>query len=229
MTSSGAFVTLVTGNGLVAGMVGEIVVSGGNLNLLVYAYIPKPLVWTGGDINLPTTWDRAVSINWLAGATPSVFNIYDSVTFNAVGSTNPVVNLASTLVPGSVTVNTISNNYTLSTSSGGQIAGGAGLLKIGTNTLFLNTVNTYSGGTTVSNGVLKIGIDNAIPSTGLGDVTNVSPAVIDLGGFNDTIGALNGNGTIDDTGGASVLTVGVTMTTAELLPVSCKTRRGRWV
>ena len=209
MTSSGAFVTLVAGSGLVAGMVGEIVVSGGDMNLLVYAYTPKPLVWTGGDISLPTTWDRQNTTNWLNGVTPSVFNIYDGVTFNAVGSTNPTVSLVSTLVPGSVTVNTISNDYTFSTTGSGQIAGGAGLLKTGTNILFLNTANTYSGGTTVSNGTIKIGIADAIPSTGLGDVTNLSPSVIDLNGFNDTIGALNGNGTVDVTGGgSSVLSVG---------------------
>ena len=207
MTSSGAFVTLATN--LVAGMVGEIVVSGGDMNLLVYAYTPKPLVWTGGDISLPTTWDRAVTINWLNGVTPSVFNIYDGVTFNSVGSTNPIVSLASTLVPGSVTVNTISNDYTFTTTSGGQIAGGAGLLKLGTNTLFLNTANTYSGGTVVSNGAIKIGVADAIPSTGLGNVSIISPGSIDLNGFNDTIGALTGNGTVDITsGGASILTIG---------------------
>jgi autotransporter-associated beta strand protein len=94
-------------------------------------------------------------------------------------------------------------------SGSGQIAGGTGLTKKNAGTLNLNTANTYSGGTTVSNGVIKIGIDNAIPSTGLGDVTNVSPAVIDLNGFADTIGALNGNGTIDITsGGSSILSVG---------------------
>jgi autotransporter-associated beta strand protein len=207
ITSSGAFVTIVLGNGLVAGMVGEIVASGNSLNLLVYPYTPKGLVWTGNDPLLPGIWDRQVSTNFLNGATPSVFNIYDTALFNATGIAQPTVTLASTLVPGGVTVDTSAGDYTLTGS--GQIAGGTTLLKKSAGTLNLNTANTYSGGTVVSNGVIKVGIDNAIPSTGLGDVTNVSPAVIDLNGFADTIGALNGNGTIDITsGGSSVLSVG---------------------
>jgi autotransporter-associated beta strand protein len=207
VTSSGAFVTIVTGSGLAPGMVGEIVASGADLNLLVYAYTPKSLVWTGNDPLLPGVWDRQVSTNFLNGATPSVFNIYDTVLFNVTGIAQPTATLASTLVPGGVTVDTASGDYTFTGS--GQIAGGTSLLKKSTGTLNLNTVNTYSGGTTVSNGVVKIGIDNAIPSTGLGDVTNVSPAVIDLNGYANTIGALNGNGTMDITsGGSSVLSVG---------------------
>jgi len=206
-TSSGAFVTIVTGSGLAPGMVGEIVAASGNLNLLVYAYTPKSLVWTGNDPLIPGTWDRQVSTNFLNGATPSVFNIYDSALFNAIGIAQPNVTLASILVPGGVVVDTSAGNYTFGGS--GQIAGGTSLIKVGAGTLFLNTANTYSGGTVISNGVIKIGITDAIPSTGLGDVTNVSPAVIDLNGWSDTVGALNGNGTVDNTGGnTSILTVG---------------------
>ncbi|MDR3458377.1 MAG: autotransporter-associated beta strand repeat-containing protein [Verrucomicrobiae bacterium] len=205
-TSSGAFVTIVTGSGLAPGMVGEIVAAGGSLNLLVYAYTPKSLVWTGTDPLLPATWDRQVSTNFLNGATPSVFNIYDSALFNATGIGQPVVTLAFTLVPGGVTVDTTAGNYTFAGS--GQIAGGTSLVKVNAGTLFLNTVNTYSGGTVISNGVIQVGIDNAIPSTGLGDVTNASPAVLDLNGHQDTIGALDGNGTVDTTGGNATLSVG---------------------
>lgn len=207
--SSGAFITQVIGSGLAAGTVGEIVASGGDLNLVVTTYTPKPLVWIGNDPILPGVWDRLGSTNWLAGATPSTFNIYDTVTFDATGSAAPTVNLAATMQPGFVTVDTTANDYTFTTTSGGQIAGGAGLLKKGTGTLFVNVANTYSGGTLITNGAIKIGIDNALPSTGSGDVTNLSPAIIDVSGFADTIGALNGSGTVDVTGGGtSTLTIG---------------------
>ncbi len=207
ITSSGAFVTIVLGSGLAPGMVGEIVASGNSLNLLVYPYTPKSLVWIGNDPLVPGVWDRQISTNFLNVATPSVFNIYDTALFNVTGIAQATATLASTLVPGGVTVDTSAGDYTL--TGVGQIAGGTMLLKKSAGTLNLNTVNTYSGGTVVSNGVVKIGLDNAIPSTGLGDVTNVSPAVIDLNGYADTIGALNGNGTIDVTsGGSSILSVG---------------------
>lgn len=206
--SSGAFVTVVTGSGLGAGLIAEIVASGGDLNLVVTSYTPKSLVWKGGDVTLPNTWDRQTSINWLAGATPSTFNIYDSVAFNATGSAQPIVNLASTMVPNSVTVDTSANDYTF--SGPGQIAGGTALVKLNTaGTLNLQTANTYSGGTIISNGVVKLGIDEGISSTGAGDVALYSPAVFDLNNFTNTVNGLNGNGTVDITGGgSSTLVVG---------------------
>ena len=207
--SSGAFVTLFNGSALGAGLIGEIVAVGGDLNLVVSAYTPKSLVWTGGDPSLPNIWDRLTTTNWLAGATPSTFNIYDGVTFNSVGSTNPVVYLATTMAPSSVTVDTSANNYAFITTGSGQIAGGAVLIKKSSGILFLNTANTYSGGTVISNGTVKIGADNALPSTGFGDVAIYSPAVFDLNNFSDTINGLIGNGTVDITGGgASTLTIG---------------------
>ena len=211
--SSGAFVTLVNSGGLGTGLIAEINAVGGDLNLVVTAYTPKVLVWKGGDVTLPSTWDRQTSINWLdvATATPATFNIYDDVTFNATGSAQPNVNLATTMVPGSVTVDTSANNYTF--SGVGQIAGGASLVKINTGgTLILQTANTYSGGTIISNGVVQLGIDNGVSGTGsagFGDVAIYSPAVFDLNNFSDTINGLIGNGTVDITGGgASTLTVG---------------------
>src|ERR1019366_9795517 len=64
--SSGGFVALFAGTGLGAGLIGEIVAVGGDLNLVVSAYTPKPLVWTGNDPMLPGVWDRQNSTNWLA-------------------------------------------------------------------------------------------------------------------------------------------------------------------
>ncbi len=172
---------------------------------MVTAYTPKSLVWTGNDPLLPGVWDRQISTNWLAGATPSTFNIYDSVTFDTTGSAQPTVNIAATMQPSSVTVDTSANNYTF--AGAGQIAGGTSLVKINTaGTLVLQTANSYSGGTIISNGVVRLGIDEGISSTGptgTNDVTIYSPAVFDLNNFTNTFNGLNGNGTIDITGGAS--------------------------
>jgi len=200
VVSSGGFVALVTGSGLGAGLIPEIVATGGNLNLVVSAYTPKNLVWTGGDSTLPDTWDRQTSINWLAGASPVTFNIYDVVAFNATGSAHPNVNLAATMAPGSVTVDTSANNYTF--SGVGQIAGGTSLVKINTGgTLILQTANTYSGGTIISNGVVQLGIDEGVSSTGAGDLVIYNPGVFDLNNFSNDVNALIGNGTVDITGG----------------------------
>src|SRR5205085_9012694 len=136
------------------------------VNLVIGPYIPKNLVWTGGNPN--TTWDVATDANFLDGATPSVFNNSDNVTFNSIGSTNPTVTLSGTLAPSSVTVDTSANDFTF--SGAGQIAGATALTKKSAGMLNLQTVNTYAGGTVVSNGTLRVGVANAVSSLGSGDV-----------------------------------------------------------
>jgi len=213
IVTSGGFVVLVSGSGLGAGLIAEINAVGGNLNLVVSAYTPKSLVWVGNDPINPGVWDRQTSTNWHAGATPVTFNIYDSVLFNATGSAQPTVNLAATMQPSSVTVDTSANTYTF--TGVGQIAGGTSLVKINTGgTLVIDTANTYSGGTIISNGVVQLGINEGVSSTGpagANDVTIYSPAVFDLNGFVNTVNGLNGNGTIDDVtgGGTSTLNIGL--------------------
>jgi autotransporter-associated beta strand protein len=205
ISGGGYSVVGVTGSGLAAGDVGSIQVINGEVDLVVSAYVPKSLVWQGGNPN--STWDLATTPNWLNGASLSVFNNSDLVIFNATGSANPTVTLAGTLSPGNVTVDTSANNYTLAGS--GQIGGATGLAKVGSGTLLVQTVNTYAGGTVVSNGTFQVGVNNAVPSTGAGDVTVINPGILDLNTYSDTINALIGSGTVDTVaGGASVLTFG---------------------
>ncbi len=205
VTSGGGYAVLVDGAGLANGTAAQIQVSGGNVDMIVSIYTPKDLVWKGG--NPDSVWGVNGSANFLDGATPSVFNNSDAVTFDATGSANPTVNLSGTLAPVTVTVDTSANDYTFTGS--GQIGGPGSLEKISNGTLDLQTVNTYAGGTAIKGGVLRYGIADAISSTGDGDVSVEGTGVIDLNNFNGTINGLNGDGTIDNTaGGASVLTVG---------------------
>ncbi len=211
ITTAGGFVALMGGNGLQAGNIAEIQTVGGELDLVVTAYTPKSLTWIGNDPLLPGQWDRQISTNWLNGLTPSTFNIYDSVTFNSTGSAAPSVNVTGLMQPTSVTVDTSGNTYTF--TGAGQIAGATSLVKSNSaGKLIVQTANTYTGGTFVSNGVVQLGIDEGISSAGPvghNDVTIVSPAVFDLNNFSNTFNGLNGNGTIDITGGGtSTLNVG---------------------
>jgi len=205
ITSGGGYAVLVSGSGLASGTTAEIQVSGGNVDLVVTVYVPKDLVWTGG--NPDSTWDINSTANFLSGSSPSVFHNSDNVTFNAIGSTNPSVTLSGTLAPASVTVDTSANDYTFTGS--GQIGGTTALKKVGTGALSLQTVNSYAGGTVVSNGVLQYGVANAVSSTGAGDVAVYSGGGVDLNNFSGTINGLNGDGTVDNkAGGDSVLTLG---------------------
>ncbi len=203
ITTGGGYVADVQGSGTAPGTLGTIQVSGGNVNLVVAAYTAKNLVWTGGNPN--ANWDNSATPNWLNGAVAAVFNVSDSVTFNSVGSTNPTVTLVGTLSPGSATVDTSANNYTFAGS--GRVAGGTGLTKINSGTLLVQTLNTYTGGTVVSNGTLSVGVDNALPLASI--VTVNTPGVLDLNTHTNTIAGLAGDGTVDNTGGGtSTLIVG---------------------
>lgn len=214
ITNSGAFVAIMGGNGLQAGMIAEIQAVGGQLDLVVSAYTPKSLTWIGNDPLLPAEWDRQVSTNWLNGATPTTFNIYDSVTFNSTGAAAGTVFITNVMQPSSLVVDTGGGNYTFNGNTGiGQIAGATSLVKINTGTLVLNAANTYSGGTIISNGVVQLAIDEGVSSTGptgANDFSISNLATFDLNGHSNTLNGFNGSGTIDSTatGGTATLNFG---------------------
>jgi autotransporter-associated beta strand protein len=110
------------------------------------------------------TWDIALSENWNASSALAVYSDGDSVIFNDSNSGNYAVTLSTTVSPTSVTVNNSDGNYIFSGS--GTIAGTGSLTKTGTGNLTLATANTFSGGTTVSAGILFVAVNNALPSGG---------------------------------------------------------------
>lgn len=201
IASAGGFAVTVTGTGKAAATIAAIQVVGGDVNLVITDYVAQNLVWKGG--NPGGLWDAGVSANWLSGATPAFFTASDIVTFNSVGAANPTVDLQGVLAPGKVVVDTSGNDYTFGGS--GQIAGTTSLTKVGSGVLLLQTANTYSGGTVISNGTLRVGAANAVS----GAVTVRAPGVLGLGGLGTTIAGLDGDGTVDNAiGGDAVLTVG---------------------
>lgn len=199
VTASGGSFAIVTGAGLAAGNIGEIQVAGGNVNLVVSPHAVANLSWQGG--NPDSTWDNNTTANWFNGIGLVPFVTSDAVTFDGTGIANPTVSLATTLLPGSVRADTTAGDYTF--SGAGQLAGPTALTKVGANALVLQTVNTYLGGTTVSNGTLRVGIDNAISSSGAGNVSVYSPAIIDVNNFSNTVNGLIGDGTVDNLGGGA--------------------------
>jgi uncharacterized protein with beta-barrel porin domain len=91
------------------------------------------------------------------------------------------------------------------------------LVKTDTGTLLLSGANTYTGGTTVSNGTLRLGAANALPSAGL--VTVASGATLNLNAFDHTFSGLMGAGTV--TGANS--TIATTFTPGNGTPGSSMT------
>ena len=95
-----------------------------------------------------------------------------------------------------LTVDTAGLNVSMSQAFSDSPDAAGMLVKQGTGALTLSGVNAYSGTTVVSNGVLKLGVANAITNTG---AITVAGGSFDLGGFTVTNGAVSlGDGTISN-------------------------------
>lgn len=124
----------------------------GTILLKVSGSPPENLAWVGdGAAN---NWDINGANNWNDGSGADKFFNLDNVTFTDAGSATPAVNLAGSLVPGSVTVINPTKNYTFS-GTGGIVSGGS-LTKAGAGSLTFNNVgdNGFAGLVAVSNGVV---------------------------------------------------------------------------
>ncbi|MGA2233635.1 MAG: polysaccharide lyase family protein, partial [Tepidisphaeraceae bacterium] len=129
-----------------------------------YQYAPQPaaLTWSNaGSTGDGVTWDTATQ-NWNNGLGETLYSDGSGVSLTDNNNGNYNVSLNTTVSPGPILVNNSLGNYTISGSGG--IAGTSSLTKVGSDTLTLSTVNTYSGGTFVNGGVLVVATDGALPN-----------------------------------------------------------------
>ena len=126
------------------------------------------------------------------GTTPRT--ILNAVTFTASGAaglgnaTNTGVLTFSAGVDLGATAHTITVNS--SAQFDGVISGAlGGFTKAGAGTLTItNPLNTYTGGTSVSAGILRSGASNVLPDTGALNLSGTG--TVDLAGFNDTVASM---------------------------------------
>lgn len=164
------------------------------------------LVWLGfSDGN----WDT-VSPNWKNAATqvqPVNYQTGDHVRFNDEGAWWwAPIQVVGTLFPGSVTVDpTVEwNNYIIGGS--GTLAGSMALTKAGPSTLSLDGLNTYTGPTLISGGVLQIGAGGATGTLGAGPVTNQSILAFNRTGSLLVPNRITGSGALSNVLGTTILT-----------------------
>jgi autotransporter-associated beta strand protein len=158
------------------------------------------LVWVGDGI--VNSWDVNASMNWRNGAAPDKFFNLDNVTFDdSAGPASTVVNVAETVVPGSVTVNS-SLDYTF--TGGGKISGVAGITKSGTGRLILDINNDNTGTVTISGGTLQVGAGFNTGSLGTGDVVNNGALVFERTTGTTVPGVISGTGTVSQHGPGTV-------------------------
>jgi len=158
------------------------------------------IVWRAQSNN---NWDTTTT-NWV-DATSGANQLFTSGISVRFGDTtsNSTVNIPANVTPGTVSLENVSSNYTF--SGAGAIAGTANLVKTGLGSVTLGSPNTYSGGSAISAGRIRIGSDNAL-GTGLltlgggalssdgGTARTITNAVRVAG--SSTIGDVTDNGTI---------------------------------
>lgn len=129
--------------------------NGSSIDVKVVSF--DALVWKGNHPTNPNLWDVNTTQNWQTTTTNvgSTFLQNDIIAFDDTAATGNVT-LVGTLTPASVEFNNSTVPYVLSGS--GTISGSTGITKTGTALVELgNAGNTYTGATTISDGILRIG------------------------------------------------------------------------
>jgi autotransporter-associated beta strand protein len=143
-------------------------------SLLVY--VAPSVIWDGHTDH--STWNTTVA-NFSPSGSSQTYANPDFVTFNDSAPANSLnVTLNTTVSPYLVTVNSNSNNYTISGT--GSIAGTAALMKTGSSTLTLSTVNTFTGPITVSGGTLLVNATGALGTNILSNPLSISGGKVKL-------------------------------------------------
>jgi len=124
-----------------------------------------------------------LTLSGSANAAASVIVSGGALTLTNNGTTNPVVNLSGTNGTGSLSYDinppltlavptTVQGNGTGTFRFGGDIGGAGSLTKTGSSTLIVTGTNSYSGGTTLSNGTLQMGNNTTTGTLPAGAVVN---------------------------------------------------------
>ena len=178
----------------------QAIVTGGQSDLLV---------WDNASGN--AEWDVQGSANWsntFTHVSSDVFYSSDAVLLNDSITNSPfpvtTIDIASAVGPSAITNNS-TTNYTI--SGAGKISGGASLVKQGTSTLTLSTVNDFTGPVTILGGEIFAGASSALGAAGA-TLTITNGGTMDLNGF--TLGSkpivvsgagVGSNGAIINSGG----------------------------
>ena len=150
-------------------------------------------IWHGDDTT--NNWNVLGDNNWYDGQSLLFqFHNGDTVTFDDTGSTSPTLKLIGSLQPAAVVVNA-AHNFTF--GGNGSLDGSMTLTKTNSGTLTLNTINGYTGATTVGGGALLV--NGALVFS---PVTVLNGGAVGGGGF-------LGNGLTVQSGGAIIIGNGI--------------------
>jgi autotransporter-associated beta strand protein len=162
-----------------------------------------------------TTGALAVNNPNTGAGTAVILNLNSAQTVGSLSGTIAApsggTNTATINLTGASTI--LTSNQSTDTSYAGVLAGTGGLTKDGAGTLVLSGANSYSGGTTVSAGLLQLKSNSALGSSS--SSLTVNGGILDLNGQTISVGNLTGSGgTIWNNGpnsgtGTVTLTIGI--------------------
>lgn len=115
--------------------------------------LPRDLVWLGNGTTNP--WDSTTPGLWSRSGVAATYADGDQVSFDDSGSSTPLIAISGTLQPSSVLVDASVKDYTF---IGGTLTGAATLTKRGSRTLTLRSNHTHTGGTSIEDGALVLGL-----------------------------------------------------------------------
>ncbi len=173
-----------------------------NTVLVVNSY--RQIVWAGDSIY--NNWDSSTA-NWLSGGTPTMFETYDSVVFNDSGSASPAINLEIQASPSLVTFSNVSKAYTLSGSGG---ITNVASLHVASGLLTIETVNSYSGSTTIDPGATVTLGNGSGPDGNLSTTAcqNNGKLVVDFANPETMANSISGSGALTNLGSGSLTLTG---------------------
>ncbi len=177
---SGAF------NGVIAGAIALTKVGAGTQTLFgtgINTFSGDTTVYAG-TLSVSNALALQKSTLNCAGGTVSFGGGLTAFTLGGLAGTQ---NLGLTNALGASVALTVGNNSS-NTVYSGVLSGGGSLVKVGSGTLTLSGVNTYTGSTVLSNGTLRLGRDNAL---GSGTQIILNGGTLDPGVYVNALSALN--------------------------------------
>ncbi|HEY1789809.1 MAG TPA: autotransporter-associated beta strand repeat-containing protein [Verrucomicrobiae bacterium] len=151
-TSSGTAPTTVTlpTSGYCSGYLSNSITAKTLYLVITSSTVPSSLAWATCD----GAWDFATA-NWTTGGGPLTYHDGETVLFDDTAPClNPAVTLNTSVSPGNVVFNNLTNSFTISGTGNIAMSSGGDLELVGGGTVTIATTNTYSGGTVVSAGSL---------------------------------------------------------------------------
>ena len=205
----------LTGAGVNGYLTNDVSAQAIKLHALSSLRAPTSVVWVGNST--ANNWDAGVTTNWLNAGTLDDFLTGDTAVFGNQGAVNPTVNIAGSVSPALVVVNTSSNYVFTGTGSISDNGSSPASLIVSNGSLTIATTNSYTGPTVLAGGALVISnIANGTVASPIGAASVAAANVVFNGGTLDYFGptastdhgiTLTNGGGVIDVGGAATLTL----------------------